>query len=62
MVEFLNNLWGRGTEYEKGCRTARQATQRGGIGSLESILGLLKKLKIRAQTYLRSTVIDDSES
>jgi hypothetical protein len=26
---------------------ARQATQRGGIGSLESILGLLKSLKIR---------------
>jgi hypothetical protein len=28
---------------------ARQATQTGGIGSLESILGLLKSLKIRAQ-------------
>ncbi len=28
---------------------ARQATQPGGIGSLESILGLLKSLKIRAQ-------------
>ncbi len=28
---------------------ARQATQPGGIGSLESILGLLKCLKIRAQ-------------
>jgi hypothetical protein len=28
---------------------ARQATQSGGIGSLESILGLLKSLKIRAQ-------------
>jgi hypothetical protein len=27
---------------------ARQATQPGGIGSLESILGLLKSLKIRA--------------
>ncbi len=28
---------------------ARQATKPGGIGSLESILGLLKSLKIRAQ-------------
>jgi hypothetical protein len=28
---------------------ARQATQRGGIGSLELILGLLNSLKIRAQ-------------
>jgi hypothetical protein len=28
---------------------ARQATQPGGIGSLESILGFLKSLKIRAQ-------------
>jgi hypothetical protein len=28
---------------------ARLATQPGGIGSLESILGLLKSLKIRAQ-------------
>jgi hypothetical protein len=27
---------------------ARQATQHGGIGSLESILGVLKSLKIRA--------------
>ncbi len=27
---------------------ARQATQPGGIGSLESIFGLLKSLKIRA--------------
>ncbi len=27
---------------------ARQATEPGGIGSLESILGLLKSLKIRA--------------
>jgi hypothetical protein len=28
---------------------ARQATQAGGIGSLESIAGLLKRLQIRAQ-------------
>jgi hypothetical protein len=31
-----------------GCRTARQSIQPAGIGSLESILGLLKSLKIRA--------------
>jgi hypothetical protein len=31
---------------------ARQATQAGGIDSLESILGLLKSLKIRAQDKL----------
>jgi hypothetical protein len=30
----------------------RQATQPGGIGSLESILGLLKSLTIRAQNSL----------
>jgi hypothetical protein len=28
---------------------ARQGTQPGGIGSLESIIGLLKSLKIRAR-------------
>ncbi len=39
-LEFLNILWGLGTVEEYGCRT-------GGIGSLESILGLLKSLKIR---------------
>jgi hypothetical protein len=33
---------------------ARQATQPGGIDSLESILGLLKSLKIRAPVYRRS--------
>ncbi len=37
---------------------ARQATQPGGIGSLESILGLLKSLKIRAQIiYFRPWMI-----
>ncbi len=36
------NLWGLGTErYRVGVPT-RRATQPGGIGSLESILGLLK--------------------
>jgi hypothetical protein len=32
---------------------ARQATQPSGIGSLESILGLLKSFKIRAQNYIK---------
>ncbi len=31
---------------------ARQATQPGGIGSLESILGLFRSLKIRALDFL----------
>ncbi len=44
MLEFLYNLWGLGTELEQGCRTG----QPGEIGSLVSILGLLKSLKIRA--------------
>jgi hypothetical protein len=30
---------------------ARQATQAGGIGSFESIIGLLKSLKIRPQFF-----------
>jgi hypothetical protein len=38
-LEFLNNLWGLGTEWEY---------QAGGIDSLKSILGLLKSLNIRA--------------
>ncbi len=46
VVEFFNNLRGLGTEQEEGCRAARQASQPGGIGSLESILELLKRLKI----------------
>jgi hypothetical protein len=44
---------------------ARQATQPGGIGSLESILGLLKSLKIRALYELekdRLTRADRAES
>jgi hypothetical protein len=39
------NKVGKGFSY----RPAMQATQPGGIGSLESILGLLKILKIRAE-------------
>ncbi len=49
MLEFLNNPWGLGTDYRNRVVVpASQATQPGGIGSLESILGLLKSLKIRA--------------
>ncbi len=48
VLEFLNSLnrVGIGLSYIP----ARQATQPGGIGSLESILGLLKSLKIQALT------------
>jgi hypothetical protein len=43
VLEFLKNLWGLGTDYRNRVVVpARQATQPGGIGSLESILGLLK--------------------
>jgi hypothetical protein len=38
-----------GKEYISGIFIAVQATQPGGTGSLESILGLLISLKIRAQ-------------
>jgi hypothetical protein len=49
VLELLNNLGGLGIEWNKVVVPARQATQPGGIGSLESILGLLKRLKIWAQ-------------
>ncbi len=48
VLEFLNNLWGLGTEQEQGYRTGPTGTQAGGIDSLESIPGLHKSLKIRA--------------
>ncbi len=51
MLEFLNNIWVLGTEYGMVVVPARQATLPGGIGSLESILWLLKSLKIRALVY-----------
>ncbi len=48
-MEFLNNLCGLGTENRnRAVVPARQAKQPGGIGSLESILGLRKSLKIWA--------------
>jgi hypothetical protein len=43
VLVFLNNLWGLGT------------TKPGGIGSLDSILGLLIRLKIRARIANRAT-------
>ena len=51
VVEFLNNLWARnrvGTWLSYRPVARQHSTQHGGIGSLESILGLLKSLKIRA--------------
>jgi hypothetical protein len=56
-LEFLNNLWGLGTYRNSRNRNsrnrvivpARPATYSGGIHSLESIPGLHKRLKIRAQ-------------
>jgi hypothetical protein len=47
LVDFLR--YSVMCEMEQGCRTGRQATQPGGIGFLESILRLLKSLKILAQ-------------
>jgi hypothetical protein len=48
VLKFFNNLWGASTSRNRVIVPARQATQPGGIGFLESILGLLKSLKIRA--------------
>jgi hypothetical protein len=48
VLKFLNNLWGPQPSRTMVVVPARHATQPGGIGSLESILGLLKCLKIRA--------------
>ncbi len=49
MLKFLNNLWGYEPSRNRDVVPSRQATQSGGIRSLESIVGLLKSLKIRAQ-------------
>ncbi len=49
MLELLNNLWGLGTSRNRVAIPARQATEPGEIGSLESNFGLLKSLNIRAQ-------------
>ncbi len=55
VLEFENNQWGRGPSRNSVVVPARQATQPGGIGSLESILGLIKSLKIRALVFLNKT-------
>ncbi len=47
-MEFLNDLWGLGPSWNRIVVPARPATQAGGIGSLESIPGILNSLKIRA--------------
>jgi hypothetical protein len=52
VLEFLNNLGGLGTSRNRVAIPVCQATQAGGIGSLESILGLLS-LKIRVQDMNR---------
>ncbi len=59
VLEFLNNLWGLGTSRNRVVVPARQATQLGGIGSLESILWLLKSLKIRALTIPFQDAVPD---
>jgi hypothetical protein len=47
--EFLNNIWGLELSRNRVIVPARQAKLAGGIHSLESIPGLYKRLKIRAQ-------------
>ncbi len=42
MLEFLNNLWELEPSRNRVVVPARQATQAGGVDSLESILVLLK--------------------
>ncbi len=51
-LEFLNSLWGLGTEQEQGIVPAHQASQAGGIHSLKSIIPS-KSLKMRALTDTR---------
>ncbi len=56
VLVFLNNLWGLGPSRNRVVVPARQATQPGGIGSLQAVLGLLKILKIRAQSRVTSKI------
>ncbi len=49
VLEFLNNIWGLEPSRNRVVVPVRQASHAGGIGSFESIPGLLKSLKIRAQ-------------
>ncbi len=48
VLEFLTIYGGKESSRNKVVVPARQDTQPGGIGSLESIFGLLIRLKIRA--------------
>jgi hypothetical protein len=58
VLEILNNLRGLGTDIGVGLFVpARQATQPGGIGSLESILGLFKSLTILAMAGKYDNII-----
>ncbi len=58
MLEFLNNIWGEEPSRNRGVVQASQDKQPGGIGSLESILEVLKSLNIWAQ-YFRKTGYGD---
>jgi hypothetical protein len=53
VLEFFNNLWVLEPSRNRVVVPAPQATHPGGIGSLESILGLIKSLKIRAEEPYR---------
>jgi hypothetical protein len=55
-LEFLNNLWGLGTEEKLGYRTGPSGYMAGGIHSLESTSGLHKRLKIRALFVIANIV------
>jgi hypothetical protein len=52
VVVPTRQAWNRFLVSLKGLQIRAQSTQPGGIGSLESILGLLKGLKIRAQANI----------
>jgi hypothetical protein len=57
VLGFLNNLWAQEPSRYRVVIPASQATQPAGIASWESILGLLKSLKIRAQCTLFTELI-----
>jgi hypothetical protein len=57
VVEFLNNIGGEEPSRNRVVVPACQATQVGAIGSLQSILGLHKRLKIRDQESATIIVI-----
>jgi hypothetical protein len=57
VVELVNNIGGEEPSRNRVVVPARQATQTGAIGSLQSILGLHKRFKIRAQESATIIVI-----